>query len=366
MGGTPKLSIRFQAWYPVKGLLSNTELALKYYPYDSIYLCDEYQSTEPFVAMAAIAMEFGMSVGTSCTFVSRNPLYLAQKFASVAELLPPDKDLVAGFGSGGASQLPVMLRHPAPIADTEEAVILLSRLLHGDELELSGFPRLGNMFGFNPEGKAKLLFPPEREVPVCLAAGGRRSSHVAGMHGDGVMLGLVHPMTCLSAMRLGLFEECLKVVDEARASSSDPGRSFKKVFIVYVSVSKDRRAARDLARRSLSYALPTFSPNFPQELSLLGISEEEVKQANLREAYVKALGAEEATSRVSEELLDKSTFFAAGSPDEVRRICLEVASFLKPAGFNEIILGGFLGPDLSEALQLIGTEIAPAVREALG
>lgn len=179
------------------------------------------------------------------------------------------------------------------------------------------------------------------------------------------MLGLVHPVTCLAGMRMGLFQDCVKRIDDARAASESPQRDFRKIFILYVSVSKDRDAARELARTSLSYALPTYSPRFSEELAKLRISQEELKQAGLREAYVKALGAKEATRRVSDELLDKSTFFATGTPDEVRDVCTEVASHLKAAGFDEIILGGFLGPDLPEALELIGSEIAPAMREAL-
>lgn len=69
----PKISINFWPWHPVRDILSNTESALKYFPYDTIYLCDEYQYSDLFAALAAITMEFEVSVGTFATFVSRNP-----------------------------------------------------------------------------------------------------------------------------------------------------------------------------------------------------------------------------------------------------------------------------------------------------
>lgn len=359
-----KLSINFWPWYPVKTILSNTELALKYYPYDTVYLCDEYQYTDPFTALAAIAIELQTSVGTYVTFPSRNPLYSAQKFASISELLPEGREFVAGYASGGAVQRQVMLNHPGPIAETAEATRLLCRLLAGEVVALSEFPRLGKRFGFNLEGKAKLYFPPKRNVPVCVGAGGPRIGEVAGRDADGVILGLLHPVSCLSAMRTGLFQEYVQLVDKARENSPNPDRDYRRIYGIKVSVSNDRTAAREFAKKNMGYALATFMPHYPREFERLGISEAEVEDSGLREAYEQALGVEEAAKRVTDELLDKSTFIAAGTPDEVRDVCVEVATFLKSAGFNDVVFAGSLGPDLPEALQILGEEIAPAIEEA--
>lgn len=85
---------------------------------------------------------------------------------------------MAGFTAGGAVQRQVMLRHPAPIAEFEEAVVLLRRLLRGEIVELAEFPALGQRFDFNMEGRAKLYFPPQERVSLCIAAGGIKSSDI--------------------------------------------------------------------------------------------------------------------------------------------------------------------------------------------
>lgn len=357
-----KLSINFWPWHPAKTILSNTELALKHYPYEAIFLCDEYQYTDPFTALTAIALEFQTSVGTYVTFPSRNPLYLAQKFASIAEFLPPGKEFIAGFASGGAVQRQVMLNHPGPVKETAESVRLLCRLLGGEVVELSEFPAIGKRFGFNMEGRARLYFPPTANVPVCVGAGGRKIGEVAGRDADGIILGSLHPVSCLSAMKTGLFQEYVEVVEAIR-SQSNVAEPFRRVFGIKVSVSRDRTAAREQAKRNMGYALATFMPHYPTELARLGITEEELRDSHLHVAFDQALGVEEAAKRVSDNLLDKSTFIAAGNPEEVVKMCVEVASYLKVTGFNEVILAGSLGPDLPEALQILGEEVAPAIEE---
>ncbi len=95
---------------------------------------------------------------------------------------------------------------------------------------------------------------------------------------------------------------------------------------------------------------------------------DEIEKSGIRDAYVKALGMELAAERVSGRLLDHAVdhagFLAAGTPKECIQTCYEIAGYLKEAGFDDMILGVPLGPDTPEALEIIGKEIAPAVKEA--
>lgn len=362
-----RIATNFWPWHPVGTILSNAEIALKHYPYDTFYMCDEYQYTDPFTVLAAVAMKLSVSVGTSATFPSRNPLYIAQKITSIAELLPDGKEAVLGFASGGGVQRQVMLGHPAPVSITEEAVKLLCRLLGGEVVGLSEYPNLARKFGFNREGKAKLYFPPSKPIPVCVAAGGRKMMEVAARYGDGLLLTQLHPVSNLGAMRVGLFKETMDIFEKTKAESSNSQRPFRKIFNFHISVSKDRIAARQLARRQTSYSLATFIPLFPKELERVGFPLDEIQKSGIRDAYVKAIGVELAAERVTERLLDHAVdnagFLAAGSPKECIEKCREIAGYLKEAGFDEIILGVPLGPDMQEALEIIGKEIAPAVKE---
>lgn len=175
------------------------------------------------------------------------------------------------------------------------------------------------------------------------------------------MLGLLHPVTCLSAMRQGPFEQRIREIDKTREEAGS-GRGLRKVFAIQTSVSRDRQRARDLAKRQMSYALATFMPHFPEELGRLGITAEEVERTGIQEGFQKAVGLEEIAKRMSDALLDKSTFLAAGTSDEARETCLQIVPFLKATNFDEVIIAVPLGPDLDEALEIIGTEIAPAIK----
>ena len=157
------IGLQFWPWYPVRTTVSYAETALKHYPFEQIWLCDEYQYTDPFTVLAIIAEKLKVSVGTLVTFVSRNPLYLAQKFASISELLPEGKEITAGFGPGGVVQRQVMLGHPASVEMTSEAVKLLRRSFKGEFVELAEFPHLAKRFGFNIEVRQSFTSLRERE-----------------------------------------------------------------------------------------------------------------------------------------------------------------------------------------------------------
>jgi len=358
-----EIGLQFWPWYPVKTTVSYAEMALKNFPFHQIWLCDEYQYTDPFTVLAIIAEKLKVSVGTLVTFVSRNPLYLAQKFASISELLPDGKEITAGFGPGGVVQRQVMLGHPASVEMTSEAVRLLRRLLNGDVVELAAFPHLTQRFGFNVEGKAKLYFPPQKRVRVCVAAGGRKMLEAVGREADGLVCTLIHPRSSLVAMRLGMFQEAMSIVEKAVGERATPEKEFYRIFNLHVSVSKDRRAAIDLARRQVSYGVGTYLPveSHRKDFERQGISIEALRQSGVREAYVKALGMEEAAERVDDDILNMTGFVVAGTVDECREKCLEITSYLRKASFNQVVLGVPLGPNVPEALELIGREIAPAI-----
>lgn len=361
-----KVGVQFWPWHPVKTILSYAETALKHYPFDQIWICDEYQYTDPFTVITVIAQKLNVSVGTFVTFVSRNPLYLAQKFASISELIPEGKELTAGVGAGGVVQRQVMLNHPDSIQITGEAVRLLRRSLAGEVVDLADFPLLSDRFGFNREGKAKLYFPPKQKVPVCVAAGGEKMLEVAGREGDGWMPTLISPKTSLAAMRSGMFKEAMEIVEKALAERSSPEHEFRKIFDLHISVSKNRKAAIDIAKRQVSYGLGTYLPvqSHRKDLERQGLSLKILDESGIREAYVKALGVEEAGRRVSDEILEATGFVVAGTADECREKCLEITSYLQKAGFDQIVMGVPLGPDVPEALELIGREIAPAIAAA--
>jgi 5,10-methylenetetrahydromethanopterin reductase len=157
------------------------------------------------------------------------------------------------------------------------------------------------------------------------------------------------------------------VADAARQvekAKSDSGRGpgFKKLYNLHISVARDGDRARQWAKRNTSYGLAGAYLRYPEVLSAIGLGPDEV--APVAEAYAKGLGIEEAARRVSDDLLRRAGFVVAGTPAECIPPCLEIKRQLIELGFDHLVFGVPLGPDVGEALELLGKEVIPAVLAA--
>ena len=177
-----EIGIEFWPWNDCRELLSYGARALKSYPFSHLWMCDEFQYEDAITTLAVMAMELDVSVGTMVTFPWRNPLELAQRFASISKLARPGRRASLGIGAGGAVQVQVIGEKKNPVDVMAESVQLLRGLLRGESVPLAQFPKLAARFRYNTKTNAKLYFPPPTPVPVYLAAGGAKMFEVAGRH----------------------------------------------------------------------------------------------------------------------------------------------------------------------------------------
>lgn len=350
-----EIGTHFWPWDTVKNLLAYGEQSLQAFPFDQIWMVDALQYEDCFTVLTAMAMKFKVALGTQVTFPWRNPLELTQRFASIAELME-GREISVGIGAGGRLQEQVLTPGtcPAPVAVVIETVKLLRGIFRGEAMPLGEFPELSSRFHYNPHTRAKLYFPPATPPPVYLAAGGPKMFEAAGEHCDGVILTQINPLTSLSGMRRGGLREAVAAIEQAR-QRVDPKRPFKKIYSLKISVSKNGDRARQWAKRQASYGIATY----PSALKKLGIDPSQVEA--IREAYVKGMGIEEAARRVSDELFDHLGFVVAGTPEECINGCQEILSHLEGMGFDHLVMGVPLGPDVPEALRLIGQTVLPAL-----
>ncbi len=352
-----EIGIQFWPWYDLPTLLGVARQALQEFPFDQIWMCDEFQYEDTLTTLTAMAIDLDVSLGTMVTFPSRNPLELAQRFGSIAKLPPAGRQVVAGIGAGGAVQELVMREKTSPMKVLEETLSLLRSLLCGEDVALSEYPRLSTRFRYNPQTKARLYFAPDRLVPVVLGAGGPRTCQMAGRLADGVILTQIHARTSATAITRGLLDAAIRDVEEGRKGSSI--HSFKRIYNLHLSVSKDGRLARDWAKRNTSYGVATFLAMYPELLRMVGVDAEEA--AKVREAYVQGLGVEEAARRVSDSMLERAGYIVAGTPENCLNSIESIMPYLKKHHFDQLVIGVPLGPVLSEAIPLIAHEIIPAV-----
>jgi hypothetical protein len=159
-------------------------------------------------------------------------------------------------------------------------------------------------------------------------------------------------------MRQGRFQQAIQILDDTLKAS---GKSkFKKIYSAKISVSQDGPAAKQWAKRQISYGTATY----PVALKKLGFPSEEIE--SIKAAYTNGLGIEEAASRVSDKLAEQLGFVVAGTPEECIAGYQEILSHIRGLGFEHLVMGVPLGPDVSEALRLIGKRVLPALSRDLG
>lgn len=353
---TLEIGIEFWPWNNCRELLSYGARAVKSYPFSHLWMCDEFQYEDAITTLAAMAMELDVSLGTMVTFPWRNPLDLAQRFASISKLVRPGRGVALGIGAGGAVQVQVIGEKRNPVDVMAESVQLLRGLLRGESVPLSQFPKLAARFRYNTKTSAKLYFPPSTPVPVYLAAGGPKMFEVAGRHADGVIFSQIVATTSFPAVKAGLLKDALHRVETSRARGDSP---LKKLYNLHISVARDGRKARQWAKRNTSYGLAGAYIRYPEVLKRIGLDPEEV--APVAQAYLQGLGVEEAARRISDSLLARSGFVFGGTPEDCVSSCQELKRHLIEMGFDHLVIGVPLGPDIPEAVDLLTREVIPNI-----
>ena len=184
---------------------------------DVMWVQDQMLARNVYVVLAALA-HAGCGVGSNVTYaVGRNPIEMASAAATISELVADDREMVLGFGTGGAL-VASLFRRERPVAVAREAISLMRRLWSGDDVELDGFPALGGALGYRPGAVAKLTYPVERAPAIVVAGVGPKILRVAGELADGLICPSNMPTTSLPALTSGRFEELsgLSVARSAR------------------------------------------------------------------------------------------------------------------------------------------------------
>ncbi len=142
--------------------------------WDAAWLPDsQLRRRDTYVLLAAAAQATEtIQLGTLLVNpVTRHPSVTASSIATIDELAPGRVAL--GFGAGDTAVRLSGLR-PARVAEMEDAIVLMRRLLAGEEIEVGA--------------ERPAFLPFHRPVPVWLTAGGPRTLEMGGRVADGVFM----------------------------------------------------------------------------------------------------------------------------------------------------------------------------------
>jgi len=336
-------------------------MATKKYDFDTVWLCDDLQYENTAVILTKLALTLNNSVGTAVTHpYGRNPIDLASSMSSISDCLEGNRNVIMGIGTGGTVQDHILHRMK-PVRMVRETTVFLKRLFSGEMVEIDEFPLLRDYWHFKGDRRAKLRLPPEKDIPIVVAASGPAMLRTAGEVGDGWMINQFCPAACLPGLRRGIIEEAVRLVEQGR----ERGRTetpFKKIFVSHISVSRDERKAKDFAKRNLSYALSRvltakYLGTIPVA-PLLGFTQAQIEP--ILDAYSAGLGVEGAARRVTDDMVHQSGFLVAGTPQQCVDPYGELVNHVRKQGFDHLIVGVPLGPDVPEAVQIITEEILPS------
>jgi 5,10-methylenetetrahydromethanopterin reductase len=237
-----------------------------------------------------------------------------------------------GIGAGSVEFLSwAGIERPRPLAKTAETVRVARALLRSGDVD----GKLPTWFG----PLSELRFPLAGRVPVYVGGMSPKMLEMAGRLADGV-LPLLYPPEHFTEARA----QVLRGVENA-------GRSPYDVDIpacFWVSVADDAEAARLALAAKIAYYGPSFAPYL---LARAGLS---IADFGPVTAAMERDGLDAATRLIDDRML---ALGITGSVSQVVERCLA----LRAAGATHLSFGPPLGPDVREAVEVLGTEVLPAL-----
>jgi alkanesulfonate monooxygenase SsuD/methylene tetrahydromethanopterin reductase-like flavin-dependent oxidoreductase (luciferase family) len=169
---------------------------------------------------------------------------------------------------------------------------------------------------------------------------------------------LISSGTFIPMVRAGRQAKMLEVAENA-ARDANPSKHLRKICELNVSISRQRERALEFPKRQVAHSILQWEAlGFSdEEYEKLGVERRQVYE--LKRSFAAGATVEEAASLVNEAMV--RAYYAAGSPEEVGEQILELSRIAGQLAYDQIAFAK-LGPDYDEAIELLGSEILPALR----
>lgn len=306
------------------------------YDFESIFLDDIPHFKSCWAILHTLAAHTQkVKLGASVTHpFFRHPLCTASELAVLDEI--SEGRAVLGIGRGDREYYDSVGLHPEnQVRAVKEAVEVIRYLLSGKR---EGYR--GKVFTIK-EGLTLAFTPNRSSLPVYIGTTGPKMFQVAGEVADGVQ-------------SAGLCSTSYVAVaaENVRIGANRAGRHPKEIRIgadIWTCLSDDRAAAEGLLKPLLANRIPKLA----SMMASLGIDPQEVRAIEEAEARGDLRAA---ASFVSDNMMGTLAIWGTAQ-DAVIRI-----KELERAGVQHINLKKPLGPDLPQAIRIIGEEVIPRVR----
>jgi alkanesulfonate monooxygenase SsuD/methylene tetrahydromethanopterin reductase-like flavin-dependent oxidoreductase (luciferase family) len=295
-----------------------------------IWFSSRFLVRDTLTLMAALAARVPLNLGTMVhTPWGANPLQLASSLGTIAELLPPDMEVLFGLGSGITHAR--WVERPKPARFVRETFEMCRQLLAGEAVQVSEYPLVAEYFHLKGSGQMSVQFSRPEAVSFWFAPQGPLGNKLAAEVADGIFVEAGTRLG-LRALRDGTLERDIQEIERLRTEAGN-SRPLRRILALCMSLSRDRDAAFSRAR---VHAL----------------------EAASRPAF----GAEPGRELTDEVLLE---MFLVGTPEEVGEQLMACMEDAERFACEHIVLGVPTGPDPMEAVELAGHVLVPLVKSAV-
>lgn len=303
--------------------------------YDTLWVADEKFYRDPWVTLTVVAAAtHHIRLGTGVTEpYARHPALIASAAGTLAELC--GDRLVIGIGAGGSGFPPMGVERRRPVRALPEAVRIMRGLLAGERVDVEG-----DVLSF----RAGNLNFPARQLPIYIAARGRRMLATAASIADGVIMA---PFASPRAVG--------KALEAIRAGA--PGSAALPLVAVRVDVCLARTGAvaQEAVRSFVALPLWVSYPDWSYA-ETLGIQfDDDLRELIARRDYsdIPAAGRLLPPSMVEQ-------FAVAGTEEDVARRLTELAGVADEVIIHPVASPDFTRAEVTRSVARIISELRPA------
>jgi 5,10-methylenetetrahydromethanopterin reductase len=303
--------------------------------FNNLWVTDHFGNRNVYVNLAVAAMYTNkITFGTGVTNPWMvNPVITAQAIATLNELAPGR--VVLGMGAGDKTTLEAVgIEMGKPMAAVNEAIQLFRKLTAGENVAFQGevFKTAGAKFNFKTKNK----------ILVYVGAQGPKMLEMAGKIGDGVLVNASHPSDIGFAVKT------------AHAGAVAAGRKPEEIDVAAYtsfSISDDAKKATKAALPVVAFIVAGSAPMVLEKHGINPAKADEIRNALKVGNFPVALAA------VTPQMLD--AFSICGTPET----CINKIVELKKIGIGQFVCGSPIGPNVKQAIDLIGTKIIPQFKD---
>ncbi len=302
--------------------------------FNNIWITDHFTNRSVFASLTQVALYTDkITIGTGVTnYYHINPTVIASAIATIAEI--SGGRTVLGLGAGDKITLGKLgIDWIKPLAGMKESIEIIRMLWKGETVDYKG-----EVFKIP---RARLNFKVKKQPPIYMAAQGPKMTELAAEIADGILVNASHPRD---------YEEAKQNIKIGMKNRTLPKRKFDVSAYASFSIHEKPEKAINAAKIVVAFIV---AGSIPLILERHKIPLEQAK--NIGEALAKNKFGD-AIGMVTPEMLE--AFCIAGTPEE----CMSKIEELRKTGVTQLVCGSPLGPNIPDAIKLMGKTILPAFK----